>query len=490
MTDARAPEVGIRAEEGTMRMVRVLGAAALAATGLVLARRARERKRAATPARAGEPRVIVIGGGFGGLAAARVLGGSDLLVTLVDRKNHHLFQPLLYQVATAGLSPGDIAAPIRHVLRRERNIEVILGDVAHLHPDARTVELADGTRLEYDFLVLATGATHAYFGHEKWAPLAPGLKTLEDAVEIRRRVLTAFERAEREHDPSAQRALLTFVVVGGGPTGVELAGALAEISRYTLAADFRHIHPQNARVVLVEAMPRLLPAYSERLSAAARRQLERLGVEVRTDVSVTGIDPDGVELAGGERIASRTVLWGAGVAASPLARELGAPLDRAGRVQVRPDLSVPGRPEVFVVGDVARIDQRGAPVPGLAPVAIQEGRCAARNVIRLARGRRTLPFHYFDRGTLSTIGRAAAVGEVFGVEVTGLVAWLLWLFVHIAYLIGFRNRVAVLADWAWSYATFSRGARLITDTSERRRFLEEYRRPPPPDLAGAGAAPP
>jgi NADH dehydrogenase len=473
-----------------MRMGRVMGAAALAATGLLLARRARDRRRAATPARGAEPRVIVVGGGFGGLAAARVLGRSDLRVTLVDRKNHHLFQPLLYQVATAGLSPGDIAAPIRHVLRRERNIEVILGDVVRLHPAARTVELADGTRLEYEFLVLATGATHAYFGHEDWAPLAPGLKTLEDAVEIRRRVLTAYERAEREPDPAAQRALLTFVVVGGGPTGVELAGALAEISRYTLAADFRHIHPESARVVLVEAMPRVLPAYSDRLSAAARCQLEGLGVEVRTEAPVTRIDPDGVELAGGERIASRTVLWGAGVAASPLGRELGASLDRAGRAEVRPDLSVPGRPEVFVIGDLARVVQRGVPVPGLAPAAIQEGRTAARNVIRLARGRRTLPFRYRDRGTLSTIGRAAAVGEVFGVEVTGLAAWLLWLFVHIFYLIGFRNRVAVLADWAWSYATFSRGARLITDTSERRRFLAEHRRQPPPDLAGAGAAPP
>jgi NADH dehydrogenase len=473
-----------------MRMHRWVGLAALAGAGLMVARRARDRRSARRPSRPDAPRVAIVGAGFAGLAAARALGRSELNVTLVDRRNHHLFQPLLYQVATAALSPGDIAAPIRHVLREERNVEVVLGEVAHVHPDARALELADGTRLAYDFLVLATGAMHAYFGHDEWAPLAPGLKTLEDAVEIRRRVLTAFERAEREHDPAAERALLTFVIVGGGPTGVELAGALGEISRFTLAADFRHIRPESARIVLVEAMPRLLPGYSERLSAAARRQLEALGVEVRTTSRVTRIDEDGVELAGGERIRSRTVLWGAGVAASPLARELGAPLDRSGRVEVHPDLSVPGRPEVFVVGDLARLEQRGVPVPGLAPAAIQEGRRAGRNVLRLARGRQTKPFRYFDRGTLSTIGRAAAVGRVGGVEVTGLTAWLLWLGVHIFFLIGFRNRVAVLLQWAWSYATFNRGARLITDTAEQQKFLEEQRRPPPPDVARAGATPP
>ncbi len=434
-------------------------------------------------------RVVIVGGGFGGLEAARALRKAPVAVTVVDRRNHHLFQPLLYQVATAALNPADIAAPIRSVLRRQRNAEVILGDVAAIDLPAGTVRLADGEPLPFDFLVLATGATHSYFGHDAWASLAPGLKTIEDALEIRRRILTAFERAERERDPEQQRALLTFVLVGGGPTGVELAGAISEIARSTLTRDFRHIHPESARVLLLEAVPRVLPAYVESLSDAARRQLERLGVEVRTGTPVTAIDAAGVTLGDGERIASRTVLWGAGVAASPLARTLGAPLDRAGRVRVAADLSVPGHPEAFVVGDLAAVlREDGRPVPGVAPAALQEGRHAARNIRRALAGEPPLPFRYVDKGQLATIGRAAAVADVRGLRFSGLVAWLTWLFVHIFFLIGFRNRVAVILQWAWSYLTFKRGARLITNTAEQWRFLAGADGSAPPD-AGRSSPP-
>jgi NADH dehydrogenase len=453
---------------------------AVAAGAGVVAALARSRAEGQPPpARA--PRVVIVGAGFAGLTAARALAGRAVRVTVVDRRNHHLFQPLLYQVATAALSAGDIAAPIRHVLRKQANAEVVLGGVARVDVEGRALWLDDGSRLGYEALVLATGATHSYLGHDEWAPLAPGLKTLEDALEIRRRVLTAYERAEREPDPEARRALLTFVIVGAGPTGVELAGALAEIARYTLAGDFRHISPPSARIVLVEAAPRVLPSYSASLSDAARRELEALGVEVRIGARVTGLGAGGVEV-GGERVAARTVLWGAGVAASPLGRDLGAPLDDHGRVEVRPDLSLTGHPEVFVAGDLARVIQDGALVPGIAPAAMQGGRRAARNALRFLEGRPTIPFHYRDRGMLSTVGRAAAVGTVDGVELSGLPAWLAWLGVHITYLIGFRNRVAVLLEWAWSYATFKRGARLITETSEQRRFEHELRRPVPPDL--------
>jgi NADH dehydrogenase len=427
------------------------------------------------------PRVVVVGAGFGGLETARRLAKAPVRVTVVDRRNHHLFQPLLYQVATAGLSPADIAAPIRHVLRKQRNAEVILAEVAEVLPARRALRLADGEELRYDFLVLATGATHSYFGHDEWAPLAPGLKTLEDAVEIRRRILTAFERAEREPDPARRRALLTFVVVGGGPTGVELAGAIAEIARQTLAGDFRRIAPEQTRVLLVEAAPRVLPPYPEKLSRAARAQLEELGVEVVTGAPVTAIDEDGVSV-GDARVLAKTVLWGAGVEASPLARTLGAPLDRAGRVRVEKDLSVPGRPEVFVIGDLAAAtDARGAPVPGVAPAALQGGRHAARAIVRRLSGEPAEPFRYRDKGSLATIGRAAAVARIGRFLFSGLLAWLAWLLVHIFFLIGFRNRVAVILEWAWSYLTFQRGSRLITDTAEQWRYAADRRGPPPPD---------
>jgi NADH:quinone reductase (non-electrogenic) len=419
------------------------------------------------------PRVLIVGGGFGGLEAARALRRAPVRVTVVDRRNHHLFQPLLYQVATAALNPSDISAPIRHVLRRQANVEVALGAVASVDTARRVVRLDDGGELAYDFLVLATGATHSYLGHDEWAPLAPGLKTIEDAVEIRRRVLLAFELAERERDERRKRALLAFVVVGGGPTGVELAGALAEIASRTLAADFRHIRPESARVVLVEAAPRVLPSYPPKLSAAARDQLLRLGVEVRAGARVTGIDEGGVCVEG-ERIEAATVLWAAGVAASPLARSLGAPLDRAGRVRVHPDLTVPGHPEIFVVGDLAAVQGEGGTlVPGLAPAAMQEGRHAARAIVRALGGEAPPPFRYRDKGVLATVGRAAAVARIGRLEFSGLAAWLAWLFVHILFLIGFRNRVAVVLQWAWSYLTFKRGARLITETAEQWRLVAE-----------------
>ncbi len=407
------------------------------------------------------PRVVVVGAGFGGLAAARRLAGAPVRVTVVDRRNHHLFQPLLYQVATAGLSPGDIAYPIRSVLRRQQNARVLLAEVVAIDVVKRQVELADGM-LGYDFLILAAGAGHAYFGHDAWEKNAPGLKTLEDALAIRRRILLAFELAERETDPGARRDLLTFVIVGGGPTGVELAGAIAEISRHVLVSDFRAIDPREARIVLVEAGPRILSAYAPRSSERASATLRSRGVEVRTGSPVTGVDAGGVSLMG-ERIGARTVLWAAGVAASPLAKSLGTPLDNAGRALVEPDLSVPGHPEVFVIGDLSIfLHQTGRPLPGLSPVAMQQGRAAARNILFSLAGRPRLPFHYADKGTMAVIGRAAAVAELAGLKFSGLTAWLLWCFVHIFYLIGFRNRVIVMLEWAWAYFAYERGARLIT----------------------------
>ncbi|MGH7893460.1 MAG: NAD(P)/FAD-dependent oxidoreductase [Candidatus Binatia bacterium] len=406
------------------------------------------------------PRVVVVGGGFGGLNAARALRAGPVEVTLVDRRNHHLFQPLLYQVATAALNPSDIAAPIRRILRKQRNCRVLLAEATAIDVAGRRVVLADG-ELPYDYVVVATGATHAYFGHDEWAPFAPGLKSIEDALEIRRRVLLAYEAAERATDADARRAWLTFVVVGAGPTGVELAGALSEIARHALENDFRTIDPEDARIVLIEGAGRVLGTFPPELSEKAMAQLRRLGVEVRVGTQVTGIEDGAVQL-GSERVAARTILWAAGVKASPLATSLGGPLDRAGRVLVDPTLALPGHPEVFVIGDVAVHQQDGKGVTGLAAVAVQEGPHAARNILRAVRGEPLLPFHYVDKGTLATIGRAAAVADLGRLRLSGLVAWLAWLFVHIFLLIGFRNRFLVMFSWAWTYVTYERGARLIT----------------------------
>ena len=411
-------------------------------------------------------RVVIIGGGFGGLYAARALRRLPVQVTVVDRRNHHVFQPLLYQVAMAVLSPGDIASPIRWILRRQRNTEVLLADAQAIDTAHRRVILADG-ELTYDFLIVACGATHAYFGHDEWRPIAPGLKTIDDALEMRRRVLLAFERAERERDARRRRAMLTFVVIGGGPTGVELAGALAEISRQSLTRDFRHIDPGSARIVLVEAGPALLSAFPAHLQAAARRDLERLGVEVLTGAPVTAVAAGAVR-AGDQTIMGDTVLWAAGVAASPLGSTIGAPLDRAGRVRVQPDLTIPGHSEVFVIGDLASFDgPDGKPLPGVAQVAIQMGRHAARNVDRARRGQPHRPFVYRNLGNMATIGRASAVADFESFTMQGLPAWLAWLFVHILNLIGFRNRIVVLIQWAWAYITFQRGIRLITGEGSR-----------------------
>jgi NADH:quinone reductase (non-electrogenic) len=408
-----------------------------------------------------DPHVVIVGGGFGGLYAARRLSRRPVRITLVDRRNHHLFQPLLYQVATAALSPADIATPLRHVLSRRRRVTVFLAEVERIDLGERTVVLVDG-ELRYDVVIVAAGASHSYFGHDEWELAAPGLKSLEDALEIRRRVLLAYEAAERCADATERQALLRFVVIGGGPTGVELAGALAEISRETVAADFRVIDPTQAQILLLEAGPRVLPSFPEDLSRAAEAQLRRLGVHVRTGALVTNVSPDAVWV-GGEQIRSRAIVWAAGVAASPLGRSLGVELDRAGRPLVEPDLSLPGHPEAFVVGDLAAfVHQGGRPLPGLAPVAIQQGRAAADNAWRHLQGRSTVPFRYRDKGNLATIGRASAVAVVGRLHLSGLVAWLAWVLVHIFFLIGFRNRFIVLFEWAWAYSTYQRGARLIT----------------------------
>ena len=406
------------------------------------------------------PHVVILGAGFAGLGVARELRSAPVRITIVDRRNHHLFQPLLYQVATAALAPTDIAYPIRSVLRSQRNARTILARVTGIDPVARTVQLLDG-ELQYDYLVVATGATHSFFGHDEWEAWAPGLKTIEDALEVRRRVLSAFEAAERLADRSHLAATLTFVVVGAGPTGVELAGALSELGRQTVAMDFRSFDPRTLRVVLVEGAPRVLSAFSEKLSAKALAQLAGHGVEVRLGTHVTKIDQTGVWI-GEEHLPARTVLWAAGVAASPLGKALGVPVDRAGRVTVAPDLTVPGHPNVFVAGDLMQFTQDGQSLPGIAPVAIQSGRHVARNLRALVAGRPTTPFRYRDKGSLATIGRSAAVGRVGKWEVSGFFAWWMWWLIHIAYLIGFRNRIAVMIGWAWQYFAFSRGARLIT----------------------------
>jgi NADH:quinone reductase (non-electrogenic) len=414
-----------------------------------------------------KPQVVIVGAGFGGLNAARALARAPVQITVIDRKNHHTFQPLLYQVATAGLSPGEIAAPIRSIFRSNKNLEVLMEEVTGFDLSGHTVQTADGI-IPYDYLIVAAGVRHAYFGHDDWEPLAPGLKTIEDALEIRRRVLLAFELAERQAAAGEAVSALNFVVVGGGPTGVELAGTLAEISRHALAHDFRSIDPTSAHILLIEGGPRVLPSYPEDLSRRAQGQLRSLGVEVRTSTMVTQIEPGAVHF-GNTRFPAAVVLWAAGVAASPLGKKLGAAVDRVGRVQVQPDLSLPNHPEVFVIGDLAAAkDEHGKMLPGVAPVAIQQGRYVAkviREELESNAGSPRPPFHYWDKGSLATIGRAAAVAEFGRIHISGFIAWLAWLFVHILYLIGFRNRLLVMIQWAWSYVTYERGARLITGST-------------------------
>lgn len=414
------------------------------------------------------PRVLILGGGFGGLAAAKALKHAPVDVTLVDRTNHHLFQPLLYQVATAGLAAPSIAAPIRHILRAQRNVRVLMGEVVDIDLAQRSVRLAEGGTLGYEHLIVATGATHSYFGHDDWAAHAPGLKTLADAQGIRARLLDAFERAERSTDATERSALLRFVVIGGGPTGVEMAGTLAEIARHTLPGEFRHIDPASAEILLLEGGPRVLAAYPDALSESAKRQLESLGVRVRLGAKVVGIGAEGVEVereGTRERLPTRNVVWGAGVKASPLgallATAAGIEPDRAGRVPVQADLTLPGHPAVQVIGDLAALSIDGQPVPGIAPAAKQMGQHAARNLLARLDGKAPAAFRYRDYGSMATIGRHRAIGVIGGLRFTGLVAWWLWLFAHIVFLIGFRNRLVVLMDWASQYWTMQRHARVF-----------------------------
>jgi NADH:ubiquinone reductase (H+-translocating) len=408
------------------------------------------------------PQVVIIGGGFAGLAAARRLAKAPCEVTIVDRHNHHVFQPLLYQVATAGLSPGDIASPIRWILRKQARLRVLLANVEHIDSQKKRLVLDRGEQLAYDYLIVAAGATHSYFGHDEWSTAAPGLKTLDDALSMRRRLLLAFEEAEREPNPVLQRRLLSFVIIGGGPTGVEMAGALGEIARQVLRIEFDNVDPAISRIMLIEAGPSILPAFPENLRESARIALLRLGIIVRTGSAVTRVE-DGAVWIGDERIEAHTIIWAAGVAAAPIAKDLGPKLDRAGRVIVEPDLSVAGHPDVFVAGDLASFShQTGKPLPGVAQVAKQQGRRAAANVARRIAGQPTLPFRYFDPGNMATIGRNAAIADFGRVTVSGYLGWLLWLFVHIMFLIGFRNRLSVMMQWAASYLTYQRSVRLIT----------------------------
>jgi NADH dehydrogenase len=418
-----------------------------------------------------KPQVIIVGAGFGGLEAAKKLACEDVRLTVIDRTNYHLFQPLLYQVATAALSPADIAAPVRAILSKCKNVEVILAEVESVNVEARKVKTND-LLFDYDYLILATGARHSYFGHDEWEKLAPGLKSLEDAIELRRRILLAFEFAEKTTDEAARKAAMTFVVIGGGPTGVEMAGAIAEISRYTLAKDFRHVDPSKARVILIEGASRLLAAYPPDLSDSARKQLVELGVDVRTDAKATDLTESGVQLDG-EFIPCHVKIWAAGNNASFVGKTVDAPVDRMGRIVVNDDLTLPGHPEVQVIGDLANFShQTGEPLPGVSPVAMQQGRHAARNILRMIRGEKPHPFRYFDKGSMATIGRNRAVADLKFFHLSGLPAWLAWLFVHIIFLVGFRNRVLVLIQWAWAYLTFDKGARLIT-----RNFQSEHRPP-------------
>ena len=418
-----------------------------------------------------KPHVVIVGAGFGGLEAAKKLACKDVRVTVIDRTNYHLFQPLLYQVATAALSPADIAAPVRAVLSKCKNMEVILAEVQSVDVAAKKIKTTD-MEIPYDFLILATGARHSYFGHNEWEKLAPGLKSLEDAIELRRRLLMAFEYAEKITDEAARKAAITFVIIGGGPTGVEMAGAIAEIARYTLAKDFRHIDPSQARVILIEGEPRLLASFPEDLSSSAMKQLVDLGVEVRTAVRATNLTETGLQV-GDEFIPCRVKIWAAGNNASFVGKTLGVPVDRVGRVMVDDDLTIPGHPEVQVIGDLANFShQTGQPLPGVSPVAMQQGRHAARNILRMIKNREPRPFRYWDKGSMATIGRNKAVADLNFVHLSGLPAWLVWLFVHIIFLVGFRNRLAVLFQWAWAYLTFNAGARLIT-----RNFQSEMRPP-------------
>lgn len=417
------------------------------------------------------PRVVIVGAGFGGLEAAKKLACEQVDLTVLDRTNYHLFQPLLYQVATAALSPADIAAPIRAILHRCKNIEVMLAEVQSVDVVARVVFAGD-VRISYDYLILATGARHSYFGHPEWERLAPGLKSLEDAVEIRRRILMAFEYAEKITDPAARAAAMTFVIIGGGPTGVEMAGAIAEISRYTLSRDFHHIDPSNARVILIEGEPRVLAAFPEDLQISAMKQLRELGVEVRTGVHATDLTEEGLKV-GSDYIPCRVKIWAAGNTASFVGKTLGVAVDRVGRVIVQDDLTIPGHPEVQVIGDLANFtNQYDNPLPGVSPVAMQQGRHAARNILELISGRKPRRFWYFDKGSMATIGRNKAVADLHAVHLSGLPAWIVWLFVHILFLVGFRNRIVVFLQWAWSYISFNKGARLIT-----RNFQAETRPP-------------
>jgi NADH:ubiquinone reductase (H+-translocating) len=418
-----------------------------------------------------KPSVVIVGAGFGGLEAAKKLAGQDVRVTVIDRTNYHLFQPLLYQVATAALSPADIAAPVRAILSKCKNMEVILAEVQSVDVEAKRIKTID-LEIPYDFLILATGARHSYFGHNEWEKLAPGLKSLEDAIELRRRLLMAFEYAEKITDEAVRKSAMTFVIIGGGPTGVEMAGAIAEIARYTLAKDFCNIDPSQARVILIEGEPRLLASFPEDLSASAMKQLVDLGVEVRTGARATNLTEAGLQV-GDEFIPCRVKIWAAGNNASFVGKTLGVPIDRVGRVVVNDDLTIPGHPEVQVIGDLANFShQTGQPLPGVSPVAMQQGRHAARNILRMIKNREPRRFRYWNKGSMATIGRHRAVADLNFVHLSGLPAWLVWLFVHIIFLVGFRNRLVVLFQWAWAYFTFNAGARLIT-----RNFQSEARPP-------------
>jgi len=410
------------------------------------------------------PKVVIVGGGFGGLYAAKELAEKNVRVTLVDRTNHHLFQPLLYQVATAGLSPADIAQPIRHILKEAKNTEVVMAEVDRIDPQSKQVHTTKGLIFSYDYLIVAAGARHSYFGHDEWERFAPGLKNLADALELRRRILQAFEAAEIANSEEERRAALTFIVVGAGPTGVEMAGAVAELARHTLAEDFRRVDPRATRVLLVEGVARVLPAFREDLSRSALKQLQSMGIEVRTGTMVKEVTNHGVTV-NGEFIPCRTVIWAAGNAAAPIGKSLSAETDRAGRVIVNEDLTVPGHPEVFAIGDMACFKhQTGEPLPALSPVAMQMGRHAAKNILSRVQGQQLAAFHYFDKGTMATIGRNKAVADLKFVRFGGYLAWLSWLFVHLIFLIGLRNRLLVFFQWTWAYLTYGRGARLIYGT--------------------------